>query len=217
VEQPLFHVLLQGRKVGPYDRRTLIGMRIKNTLTSDHVLLDGGGAELTVGDLIGRTRSNDSNPARSGGASVVQATYTGSLAAVEGKGANIPPFRGELEIRVQGDVLRIAGRFRRGLGWKEDRVKLVLKDIVHARASGSQVDLWLRVAPGHGPVRVTLELFSLDSATQLVGWLPAASPPPVGVTTGLRTAPAAHALWVAIGSAVVVVGIVLAVLVRRLY
>ena len=30
--------MLEGRQVGPYDRRTIVGMRIKNTLTSDHLL-----------------------------------------------------------------------------------------------------------------------------------------------------------------------------------
>jgi len=35
VDQTIYHVLLEGRKVGPYDRRTIVGMRIKKTLTSD--------------------------------------------------------------------------------------------------------------------------------------------------------------------------------------
>lgn len=33
VDEPIsiYHVLLEGRTVGPYDRRTIVGMRIKKT------------------------------------------------------------------------------------------------------------------------------------------------------------------------------------------
>ena len=213
MEQPLFHVLLEGRQVGPYDRRTIVGMRIKDTLTSEHVLLDSSGARLTVGDLIGGTRGSDFNPTRTGGYSIVQATYAGSLVAVQGRGVDIPDFKGEVEIRVQADVLRIAGRFRRGLGWKEDRVKLTLQDIVHARIAGSRVELWLRPQRGRKAQRLTLELFTPDAAGQLVDWLPAATLPPATAAAGGH-----HLLWVAGGSAALVMGIGFAVLLaRRLY
>jgi hypothetical protein len=119
VDQPLFHVLLEGRKVGPYDRRTIVGMRIKKTLTSDHVLIGVDGTQLTVADLIGRPAPKPFNAERSGSFSIVHATFPASLLEVEGNGIDIPAFKGEMEARVQADVLRLAGRFRRGLGWKE--------------------------------------------------------------------------------------------------
>lgn len=214
VQQPVFHVLLDGREVGPYDRRTIVGMRIKETLTSDHVLRDSRGAQLTVGELIKRTGSSDFNPTRTGGYSVVRATYTGCLVAVHGRGLDVPAFKGEAEIRVQADVLRIAGRFRRGVGWKEDRVKVALKDVVHARVQGSRVDLWLRAEPGGAPQRLTLELFTAEAAGELVDWLPAATPWPSGrlQATGQR------GLWVPVAGMALALGIVLTVLlVRRLY
>ena len=221
MEQTSFHVLLQGRKVGPYDRRTIIGMRIKDTLTSEHVLLDGQGGELTVGDLIGGSRGSDFTPTRGAGYSTVQATYSGSLVAVHGKGLHVPAFKGEIEIRVQADVLRIAGRFRQAFGWKQDRVKLVLQDIVHARIGGSWVELWVQAQPGCSPQRIALELFTPEAAGQLVDWLPAATLPPDAVperTPGVATAPGQHMLWVSAGSVAVVVGIMFAVLLaRRLY
>ena len=52
LEQPLYHVLLEGRRIGPYDRRTIVGMRIKKTLTSAHVVVAGNGQQFTVGDLV---------------------------------------------------------------------------------------------------------------------------------------------------------------------
>ncbi len=225
MEQPLFHVVLQGRKVGPYDRRTIVGMRIKKALTSDHVLIDSSGVQLTVADLIGRRpRSNDFQPNRTGGFSIVQATYPASLTGVQGKGMDIPRFRGEVEARVQTEVLRIAGRFRKFPGWKEDRVKLPLKDIVHARIKGSQLDLWLRTEKTPELQRISLELFTPEAAGELADWLPAATPWPEADGSGPASLPAAlpvpdhRLLWASVAGVVAVVGVVMAVLMtRRLY
>lgn len=179
VDQAIYHVLLGDRKVGPYDRRTIVGMRIKKTLTSDHVLIGANGARKTVGELIGQRPSKPFNADRSGSFSLVHATFVASLLELEGGGAAIPRFKGEIEARVQADVLRLAGRFRRGLGWKEDRIKIPLKDIVHARISGSQVDLWLRpTQPGAGMQRLSMELFTHEAAGELVDWFHDATPWP---------------------------------------
>jgi hypothetical protein len=217
MEQTLYHVLLEGRTVGPYDRRTIIGMRIRNALAGEHVLVSDAGAQLTVGDLIRSHRPESFNPNRSGSYSLVQATYTSGLVEVEGTGLKIPRFRGELETRVQSDVLRLAGRFRRAFGWKEDRVKVPLKSIVHARVRNSLVDLWLRPEPdlaGNAPLqRLTLELFTPESAGELVDWLPDAKPWPG--EPGGRAVPMPIALLGAIaGVFLVVVLVLVAVLVR---
>lgn len=211
--------------MGPYDRRTIVGMRIKKTLTSEHVLIDSAGEPLTVADLIGRRpRFNDFQPNRTGGFSTVQATYPASLIDVEGKGLDIPRFKDEIEVRVQADVLRVAGRFRSGLGWKEDRVKIPLRDVVHARVQGSQVDLWLRSAGApvsHPLQRVGLELFSHETAGELVEWLADATPwpdaPASVVSSGkaLPVMPSHHLMWVSVASITAVIGLVLAVLLYR--
>ncbi|WBY01644.1 hypothetical protein PE066_19665 [Ramlibacter tataouinensis] len=210
--EPLFHVVLEGRKLGPYDRRTVVGMRIKKALSSDHVLIDTTGQQLTVADLIGRPpASRDYGPSRTSGFSVVQATYAASLVAVQGRGLAIPAFRGEVEARVQSKVLRIAGRFRRGLDWKEDRVKLPLKDIVHAGASGSEVELGLWV-DGRPPQRIRLELFTPGAATEFLQWLPDAAPWPAGGKPAPRAGLRGQLLWASMGG-VAVVALVLAGLV----
>jgi hypothetical protein len=226
----VYHVLLEGRAVGPYDRRTIIGMRIKKTLTSDDVLISADGAQLTVADLVGRPAQQFS-PDRSGTFSVVRATYSASLLAVEGPGMAIPRFKGEIQARVQGDVLRLAGRFRKGLGWKEDRVKIPLADVIHARVNGSQVDLWLRNAQGRWQ-RIALELFTSETAGELVDWLPVATPFPEAVPAGAQAArkgttreaagllPPAPitGIWVAVLGVALVVGLmVMVLLLRRVY
>jgi hypothetical protein len=181
LDEPVYHVLLEGSKVGPYNRRTIVGMRIRGTLTSDHGLIASDGTQLTVADLVKlRPRDNTFQPNRSGSYSLVQATYSASLVGVNGPGAAIPRFRGEIEARVQSDVLRIAGRFRHGLFWKEDRVKLPLKDMVHARVRGNLVDVWLRRDGTTDLLQITLELFTPQTAGEFVDWLPHATPLPHG-------------------------------------
>ena len=222
MEETVYHVLLEGRTVGPYDRRTIVGMRIKKTLTSDHVLISTDGAQLTVADLIGQRPAQPFNPERSGGFSIVQATFAASLLEVDGPGMAIPKFKDEIQARVQGDVLRLAGRFRQGLGWKEGRVKIVLKDVVHARVKGSQIELWLRNAPETPLQRIALELFTVESAGELADWLPAATPFPEPASATTPTAAVApslvesHAgLWVAVLGIAMVMGLILMVLVLR--
>lgn len=229
MDETVYHVLLEGRTVGPYDRRTIVGMRIKKTLTSDHILISTNGAQLTVGDLIGQRPTQPFNPDRSGGFSVVQATFSASLLEVQGRGMDIPRFKGEVQARVQGDVLRVAGRFRHRLRWKEDRVKIPLKEVVHARVRASQVELWLRNADYPRLQRIMLELFTPEAAGELVEWLPGATPfpepaaaPPAGSapadTVTWETASASGSLWVAaVGVTLAVILMLMVLLLRRVY
>lgn len=212
-----YHVLLEGRSMGPYDRRTIVGMRIRKTLSSDNLLIDNHGVRLTEGDLLAeRVSQNGFNANGSGVFSLVQGTYAASLLGVQGRGFAIPAFKGEIEARVQGDVLRIAGRHRKGLGWKEDRVKIPLTAFVHARLVGTRVDLWLRsesARPGDALQRMSLELFSAESAAELVDWLPGATPPPPALAgSGAATAASGYLPWLVVIGVVAVLVLVALVL-----
>jgi hypothetical protein len=220
MDQANFHVLLEGRAVGPYDLRAIVGMRIKNALTNDHVLIGPDGSRSTVADLIHCPLPAPLIPERSGSFSVVQATYAASLLRVEGRGMDIPRFKGEIEARVQTDVLRLAGRFRHGLGSKEGRVKIPLNDVVHARITGSQVELWLRCNPAKKLQRVALELFTAESAAELVDWLPAATayPEPVPSAPAMALADLfspSHSLFIPMIAMALVVALILMVLLQR--
>lgn len=221
LENPLYHVLLEGRRVGPYDRRTIVGMRIKKALTSQDVVVAGNGRELTVGELVKMDRpDNDFGASRSGSYSVVQAVHTAALVESAGSGFALPPFKGEVEVRVQTRALRLAGRFRSGLGWKEDRVKIPLQDLKHARARGSLVDLGLQPGDGAPLQRITLELFTPEGAAELMAGLPAVTPWPEGVDARRARLRAlkdgAHPMvWTAIvGTAVAVGGVLVWVATR---
>jgi hypothetical protein len=220
-DEPVYQLLLDGRAVGPYDRRTIVGMRIKKALTSEDVLLAGDGSRLTVADLLRQRPQDGFQPNRTTSYSLVQATYSASLEGVQGRGHDIPKFRGEVEARIQTDVLRMAGRFRKGLVWKDDRIKLPLKEIVHARVRNSVVDLWLRTAARRDLQRLTLELFTPEAAGEFVEWLPAATPWPQADSQPAALGPQGAGspwLWVALIGTAVTIGVVLvAVLSRRFY
>jgi hypothetical protein len=230
VEQTVYHVLLEGRTIGPYDRRTIVGMRIKRTLTSDHVLITPGGAQLTVAELIGRRPAQPLSPDRSGSVSLVQAIFSASLLEIEGPGMAIPKFKDEIQVRVQVYVLRVAGRFRQRLGWREGRVKILLQDVAHAQVKGSQVDLWLRHPQQARLQRIALDLFTPDAAGEFVDWLPSATPYPVSTPAAVPVpvvppavglspgAPTSSAMWVAVVGVTLVVALMLMVLLlRRVY
>jgi hypothetical protein len=211
LEQPLYHVLLEGRRVGPYDRRTIVGMRIKKTLTSTDRVVAGNGQHFTVADLVKMGRADGGFEAsRSGSYSVVQAVYSAAL--VQARGVLIPAFKDEIEVRLQTKALRIAGRFKAGLAWKEDRVKIPLKDLVHVRVRGSVVELALRSGAGVALQRLVLELFTPDSAGEFAAALPTLAPWPeeLGTSAARRPAGAHPAVWGAVVGTALVVGAVLA-------
>lgn len=226
MDNPVYHVVLEGRTLGPYDRRTIVGMRIKKTLTSKNLLVGSDGARLTVGELVrGQPPVPAFEPSSGEGTSsysVIQATHAASVLNVEGKGYTIPPFKGEVEVRVQTKVLRLAGRFRDGLVWKEDRVKFPLEDIAHARLRSSVVDLWIRTSmAGEGMQRITLEMFTPEAAGELTeklthtapwpGSEPLAGRPPAGGS-------AIHPLlWAAVVGTAVLVGAILVWVASRRY
>ena len=132
----------------------------------------------------------------------------------------IHAFRGEVEVRVHPDMLRIAGSYRTGRAIKDGRVKLALKDIVHARIAGSRVDLWLRT--GHEPLqRLALDLFTDEAAGELLKWLPDAKPWPYGESltapTPKSNASLSPLLWASVIGIALVAGFVLWVALRRTF
>jgi hypothetical protein len=178
-------VVLDGRRLGPYDRRTIVGMRVRKTLTSKHVLEATDGARLTVAELVhGTLPATLPPPAPEAAApaladpSPLQTTHAADLLEVQGPGHPVPPFERGVEVRVQGKALRLAGRFREGADWKEDRVKFPLQDVIHARLQGSIVELGVRPPAGDGVQRVRLDLRSAEAARQLVEALPHTVPAP---------------------------------------
>lgn len=223
MSQLAYTVLHEGRRMGPYDRRTIVGLRIKKTLTSRHQLEASDGTRLTVAELLGRPpRSSNFNSMHSGAYSSARLTCSASLIDSERGPVDIPAFIGEIEVRVHPDVLRIAGKHRRLFGTTDGRVKLPLTAIVHARVTGSRLDLGLRsdtaAGAGQSPQRLALDLFSEETARELLRLLPDVKPWPAATAVPASPAPVAAVsplLWAAVFGVVTVAGLVLLVLLRR--
>jgi hypothetical protein len=228
LDNPLYHVLLDGRRVGPYDRRTIVGMRMKKALNSAQVLEGSDGTQLTVAQLVHGMQPADApepvevgleaaklEPDRSGSHSGTQGLFPATLLEVQGSGYAIPAFKGEVELRLQTPVLRLAGRVREGLVWQEDRVKFPLLDIAHARLRGKVVDLWIRSADHPGLQRVSLELASPAAAGEMAEGLPHTAPWPGSEPLARPLAGKAGALhpmlWVALLGGALLVGCALLV------
>lgn len=230
VENRLYHVVHEGRRLGPFNRRTIVGMKVKKALAASDVLVGADGAQLTVAELVrqgqapdaGFVLSSDARPAPGSAThSVVRGIYAATLLEGEAGGLRVPPFQGQLEVRVQTQVLRISGRFREGLGWREDRIKFPLQDIAHARLRGTVVDLWVR-APGQAALqRLSLDLLHAESAGELAESLPHTAPwpgsEPLAARASQEVASAAHPfVWaVVVGTALAVLAVFVWVLTRH--
>jgi hypothetical protein len=221
VDEATYHVLLDGRSVGPYDRRTILGMRIKHMLTGDHLLVTSGGDRLTVRELIGA--SGEGAAELGDGARDLRgsgATSTGILVRAGRRGFRIPKFSGEVEVRVQADALRIAGRYRRAFRWHDGRVKLPLADVVHARAKGPRTDIWLQPAGTSTLQHVSLYMFTSEAADDLAARLAATAAHPAlaaaqAAAAGEAALSSLRVLGIAVGSVVLVIGLVLLALLYR--
>jgi hypothetical protein len=203
LEETLYRLLLGGREVGPYDKRTIIGMRQKKALANDSVLIGPDGKRLTVEELI---QGRKDEFALTGTFSLIKARFSARLAEC-GRNGPLPRYEGDLEIRVQEDVLRVASR--------DDRVKIAIRDVVHARARDQFADLWFRSA-GSALQPASFEMVSSEVAKEFVRWLPGATPPTSAVAAGKRSG-SPFAVVIGVAAAVVAIVAVLVVVlgVRR--
>jgi hypothetical protein len=203
LEEAQYYLMLEGQTVGPYDRRTVIGMRAKNTLAAESVLIDSLGRRTTVDELMRKPRDDF---ALSGTFSIVKARYDAEIVECARSGP-LPRYEGGIEVRVQPDIVRIAGRLR----GRDDRVKIPLAYVAHVRARGDLADLWFR-AEGGQLQAVTLRMPSPEAAKDLVSWLPDAKPPTASVLAGAR-APVPFGVIAGVAGAVFAIVAVVLVLV----
>ena len=183
-----YHVFLQGKQLGPYDKRTIVGMRIKKTLTNAEVLIDELGQQITVGALLGQ-RSRPAGLGLDIGSSAFDSLQSGAYSPVVGvfqaqrmllsKGLrDVPRFVGAVQARVHTDLLRLEGSSRQFFKRKAGRVKLAFGSIVRVQQLGANVALWLRTdarldAQLYGAPSITLMLKGADDAKALMAALPA--------------------------------------------
>lgn len=131
-----YRILLQDRQIGPFDRRTIVGMRVKKLLENHVVVLRSDGLQMTVETLLAdRFEMADAvssrEQAESAPASGIWPTFLVDF------GGGLRPgalgFNGRGELRYQGDLLRLTGRRKSGFfGSNEERVKISIAHIASA-------------------------------------------------------------------------------------
>jgi hypothetical protein len=149
-----YHLLVGDRQLGPYDRRTIVGMRIKKLIDNNLQVKRSDGHAMTVAQLLAdRFEMADAeslhkqavSPPASGIWPAFLMDCGGSLMKAGALG-----FIGKGELRFQGDHLRVTANRRAGfVSTKIERTKLLLVSISAASQDTSRPNvIVLRVKPG---------------------------------------------------------------------
>jgi hypothetical protein len=175
-----YRILLNDKQVGPYDRRTIVGMRIKKLLGKNVALLRSDGLPMTVAqlmmdrfemaDAVGGVHHPAGAPA-SGLWPTFAVDFGGGW-----RGAGALGFVGKGELRFQGDVLRLSGQ-RKGrlFSSKQERMKLPMNTIASAQANAKDACVLELVAKpeqafsqtiGQRPVQLRLD--DMDAVIELL-------------------------------------------------
>jgi hypothetical protein len=180
-----YRLLLENKQVGPFDRRTIVGMRIKKLVPKDTSVLRSDGLLMTVAQLLA-DKSERANPQtgqlNSDLAPLPSALWPTFLVYFGGGGIRTGAlgFVGKGELRFQGDLLRLSGQ-RANTKWgslfgsKHERIKIAITDIaaIDAIANTAQLQLTLRVdhplAGGFGKNQdVVLTLDDAEAVQELI-------------------------------------------------
>ena len=151
-----YALVVEGRKVGPFDRRTIIGMLVKKLVENHNVLIRDDSLQMTVAELIADRFEMADAPIRG----VIPGAPPPPPPAANASGlwpsfivnfgggtlrAGAFGFTGIGEMRYQGDFLRMTGRLRTGFISKSDeRVKLPMDAVQQVRYKGTAVEFWLK-------------------------------------------------------------------------
>jgi hypothetical protein len=153
-DSPYRYQLLVGEhRLGPYDRRTIVGMRIKNLIDSNLQVKRSDGHSMNVAQLLAdrfemadaeSLHKQATSPPASGIWPAFLVNCGGSLLKPGALG-----FIGKGELRFQGDHLRITANRKAGLvSTKTERLKLPLLSLASAKADAAQPSvLVLRLKP----------------------------------------------------------------------
>ncbi len=150
-----YTLLIDGRQVGPYDRKTIVGMRIKRLVDKNLTLRRNDGHTMTVAQLVAdRFEMTDAQNLQRQ-ATVPPASGIWPAFLVDCGGNLMKPgafgFIGKGELRFQGDFLRITANRKSGfVSTRQERSKVPLDAIIsatqHAKLSNVVV---IQLKPTH--------------------------------------------------------------------
>ncbi len=147
-----YHLLLGNKPLGPYDRRTIVGMRIKKLVDNEMPLRRSDGHEMSVAQLLADRFEMADTQSLKRQAVAPPASGIWPTFLIDCGGSFIKPgalgFIGKGELRFQGDHLRITAHRKSGfMRTSSERIKLPLVGIASAQAA----------ADAPGVLRLTLQ------------------------------------------------------------
>ncbi len=175
-----YRILLNDKQVGPFDRRTVVGMRIKKLVGNNVALLRSDGLSMTVAQLmLDRSEMADAQGGVHHPAGAPASGLWPTFAVDFGggwRGAGALGFVGKGELRFEGDGLRLTGQRRRRIFSRQPvRMKLALNTLVSAQANVQDACLLELVAKPEHPFAhakrqtpVQLQLEDMDAVKELL-------------------------------------------------
>jgi hypothetical protein len=176
-----YSLFVNGRHLGPYERRMIVGMRVKNLVTDDQLVQRHDGLDMTVAELMEDRLESKPNPLSmydSGMESKLGAPSSGMWPqyTVKFGGTAMKPgafgFSGGGSVSYQGDQLRFTGNRRNSsLGMSRQIESLPVAAIETSMTDGSVLELVIKPrqtlnSEAHSlPVRI--ECRSDDEANEL--------------------------------------------------
>ncbi len=138
-------ILLNGKQLGPYDRHTIIGMRMKKLLDNNTALLRSDDLPMTVAQLtMDRHEAATAQPEQDSAGSPLSGVWP-SFQVDFGGGwteAGALGYTGPGELRFQGDTLRLTGRRNRILfGSSQVRIMLPIHSIAWSRCNSKDASI----------------------------------------------------------------------------
>jgi hypothetical protein len=134
-----YHLLLGSKPLGPYDRRTVVGMRIKKLIDNEMRVRRSDGHEMSVAQLLADRFEMADAQSLQRQAVAPPASGIWPTFLIDCAGSFMKPgalgFIGKGELRFQGDHLRITANRKSGfMSTRSERVKLPIVAIASAQA-----------------------------------------------------------------------------------
>ncbi len=176
-----YSLFVNGKSLGPYERRMVVGMRVKNIVTDDQIVMRHDGLDMTVAQLL-QDREEATRPVYTGPESqqesVLGAPSSGMWPqfSVRFGGGPMKPgalgFNGVGQISYQGDSLRIRGNRRnKNLGMSKQEDSLPANAIASSLVDSTFVEIYLKPGLAFSEsaegTAVRLELATEQEATEM--------------------------------------------------
>ncbi len=174
-----YSLFVNGKSLGPYERRMIVGMRVKNIVTDDQLVYRDDGADMTVAELLeDRNESQRAATANAQELSRLGAPSSGMWPQfnVRYGGGPVKPgawgFSGAGQISYHGDTLRFKGNRRnKNLGMSRQEESLSVSAIASSSSDGFFLEINLQpgllFGQGQEGTALRLELATEHEASEL--------------------------------------------------